>query len=328
MRRLTLIGRVATVAIAVAMLWTVLGQPAWAAFQWAGGNTVVVEKNRTIEGDFYSWARTTIVDGVITGDLIVGGSTIVVNGRVEGSILALGENLTVSGPVGGNIRAVARSITLNSTVGKNVTIASESAQVGSSAVVGGGVMGGHANLEVLGTVKGDLLAGVQDLTLGGKIGGWVKADVRRMTVLPDARVDGPVTYRSPNEAHIPPSAQLRGGVKYEPAPRRETVNWRRAGLTIRVLWFVGVLLVGILLWLFYPTRMGQATTPQKENWSRGFLTGIIGLIVGPVVIFLAAATVVGIPVALVLLVIYLLGLLVTLPFSGSLVARHPGFLLP
>lgn len=316
------LGRVLTGGVAAMLMLAVFSLPGLAAFEFASGKNVVVEKDRVIDGDLYAAGQTAVVDGTVRGDLIVAGRTVVVNGRVEGSLLAAGGSITVNGPVAGNIRAAGQSITLNSTVGKNVTMASESALIGTSAVVGGGIIGGHARLESLGTVKGDLLVGANEATLGGKIGGWAKAHVENLLILPETKIAGAVTYYSPNKAEIAKSAQIQGEVRHELTRKREEVNWYRVGRIADAVWFAGIILLGVLLWLFYPARVEAATIPRRETWTRGFLTGLAGLVLGPVLIVLAFVTVVGSPVALALLGVYLVAMLFTTPLAGPLAARQ------
>ncbi|MCL4514974.1 MAG: polymer-forming cytoskeletal protein [Firmicutes bacterium] len=322
MRNHVRMGRLVTGGIAAILMLAVFTLPGLAAFEFASGNNVVVGKDRVIEGDLYAAGQTAVVDGTVKGDLIVGARTVVVNGRVEGSLLASGANITVNGPVAGNIRAAGQSITLNSTVGKNVTIASESALIGPSAVIGGGLIGGHTRLEALGTVNGDLLVGAKEVALGGKVGGWVKAYVEDLSILPETKIAGALTYYSPKKAEIDKSAQIKGEVRHELVRKRAEINWYRVGRIADAVWFAGIILLGVILWLLYPERIGETTTPRRETWTRGFLTGLVGLIVVPVLIVLAFMTVVGSPVALALLGVYLVAMLFTIPLAGPLAARQ------
>lgn len=299
-----------------------LSAPGLAAFRLAGGENVVIGRDETIEGDLYSSAGTTVVDGTITGDLVAFGQTVIVNGRVEGSILAFAQNLTVNGPVAGNIRAAGQNLTLNSAVGKNITIMGSSAFLSPSSTVHGGVIGWLGRVESRGQIADDLLLGTGEAVLGGKVGGRVDAASERVTVLPETRVDGEFRYYSPRRAEIPVSAQLSGGVKYEQVRHREVVNWRRVGQMLHAGWFFGLLLLIALLWLLYPGKLSRITVPEKSTWTRGFLLGLGGLVAGPVVIALIFATLLGIPVALVLLGLYIFGFFLAAPLAGSLIGRQ------
>jgi cytoskeletal protein CcmA (bactofilin family) len=296
--------------------------PGLAAFRLEGGENVVIPQGETVVGDLYSSAGTTVVEGTITGDLVAFGRTVIMNGRVEGSILSFAQNLTVNGPVGGNIRAGGQNLTLNAKVGKNITIMGASAFLSPSSAVDGGVIGWLGRIEARGRIADDLLLGVGEAVLGGEVGGRVDAASERITVLPETRVDGEFRYYSPRRAEIPESARLSGGVEFEPVRRREMTNWRRVGQMLQAGWFFGLLLLIVLLWLLYPGKLGRVTVPEKATWTRGFLLGLGGLVVGPVVIALVFATLLGIPVALVLLGLYLLGFLLALPLAGSLVGRQ------
>lgn len=321
-RMVTRRGRLLAGALLLAVLLAVVSSPGLAAFQMAKGRNIVVEKGRTITGDLYASGGTTIVEGTVTGDLVAFADTVIVNGRVDGSILAFGGDLTVNGPVGGNIRAVCRSLTVNSSVGKNVTVFGGSVLFGPSAAIDGGLIGFVASLQSQAKIADDVLVGLNNVKLGGKVGGFVRIAGERVTVLPDAEVNGKFTYYSPNRAVIPNSARLAGGVRYEPAREADMVVWEKVWRALRGGWFLGVLLLGTLLWLFYPERLRGVTAPETTTWTRGFLLGLLGLVVTPVVAVVGFATLIGIPVALALMALYGFGLLLTLPLAGSLAARQ------
>lgn len=312
-----------TLALILGLL-TAVSLPVLAAFEVMGGQaTLIVDKGRTIKGDLYAAAQTVIVDGTVTGDLVVAGRTIVVNGRVDGSVLAAGNEVTLNGLVGENVRAAGSTIVITNRVGRNASLAGSDITLTVGSELGGGLIGGANRLELRGRVADDVLAGAESLLLGGKVGGEVRADVGRLDVSPEAEVTGKVFYRSRQETKVPGSAQLKGGIQFEPRPARTVnVNWHRAGRVIRAGWFLGILLLGVVLWLLYPERLQEITVPAKRTWTRGFLLGLLGLVLGPVVIGLAFATFIGIPVALVLLGLYLGGLLFTLPLAGALAARQ------
>ncbi|MGE5553351.1 MAG: hypothetical protein ACM3XZ_05450 [Betaproteobacteria bacterium] len=305
-------------------LLTVVSLPTLAAFELMGGQaTLIVDKGRTVKGDLYAAAQTIIVDGTVTGDLVAAGQTVVVNGRVDGSVLAAGSQVTLNGPIGENVRVAGATVTITNKVGRNASLAGSDLILTSSSELGGGLLAGASRLELRGRVADDVLAGAETLLLGGKVGGGVRADVGRLDVSPEAEVTGKVFYRSRQEAQVPGSAQVKGGVQFEPRPAPTVnVNWRRVGQVINAGWFLGLLLLSVVLWLLYPERLAELTIPAKRTWSRGFLFGLLGLILGPVAIGLAFASFIGIPIALVLLGLYLGGLIFSLPLAASLAARQ------
>lgn len=311
-----------TGVLVLTFLLAALALPGSAAFRTASGDNVVIEKSETVQGDLYSGAANTIIDGTITGDLVVAGDNITVNGRVGGSILAAGGNLTVNGPVGANIRAATGSLIVNSTVGGNVTAAGSSILFGPDSVVRGALLTWAGSLETRGGVGDEVRVGAGRVALGGKVGGEVRAYADRVSVLPGAEVTGRLLYYSPTQAHIPDSARIGGGVEYEPVQRREMVNWHRVARALQAGWFAGVILLGVLLWLIYPARLQGLTLPVASTWTRGFLTGLVALVAAPVAMAVFAATLIGIPVALALFGLYLFGMLLTLPLAGALAARQ------
>ncbi len=249
------------------------------------------------------------VAGTVEGDAIIGGTTVTVNGTVEGDLLGFATTLIVNGTVNGNVRVAAQTLQINGAVGRNITAAGSTVLFGDHATVGGTVALLATDATLNGTIGGNASVYASRIVLAGTL--HRSADLRvdsngvveRLSGAP-LTIEGDLTYRAPAVADLGSGAVL-GTVRYTPvAPPSTSHAFRTALETLRVLRFVGTLLLGlVLLWLF-PRLYPALNASLKGTGVRGILTGF-GLVLGtPIVATVLAVTLIGIPLAVLLVTVY------------------------
>jgi hypothetical protein len=161
--------------------------------------------------------------------------------------------------------------------------------------------------------KGVTIAGGQAI-FGDSIGGDVNAGVGQLSFLPKAQVLGNVMYWSDNKASFAGSASVSGTVKQYP-PTNNQVNSKAitAGI-LGTIFFVKIadilvlLVVGLLLFALFPIYFKNASAYTTTHFWMAALIGLIAIIITPIIIGLLFFTVIGIPLAIFLLVVYLFAL--------------------
>jgi cytoskeletal protein CcmA (bactofilin family) len=303
---LILIGMVSPAAASEAVSGEVVTVPAGSLKGplFAAGNNVVI--NADVDGDVFAAGETVTVNGSITGDLLVAGRTLNINSAVTGDIRCAGSDINFKGQAG-------QSLTGMGSIFRGM----ESSRVNRDAVLLG------ANVESAGTVGGDLLGSAKNMSVSGTVGGDVKLwQVQELKLTPTAVVGGSLTYRSPTEAVVDPGAKINGAKQWEPVAeppaekRQEGFNW--GGL----IWgfAAGVLLWGVLALLFPRMWVRLSQVIESEPWPvLGW--GLLVLLLTPLAIILFLITVIGIPISLLLLMIYLALLLASKVIVGDALGR-------
>jgi hypothetical protein len=166
--------------------------------------------------------------------------------------------------------------------------------------------------------------------IGGEVGGNASLVARSIEVLPGARIVGDLTYASPGPARIAPGAHIGGRVIREAATWAE--NARRAGrVAFRVLKaaaVLGLIITGIVLLLVFPgfTRAASQLIGSAPGKCLGI--GLFLLVVSPLVAAVLMLTILGIPLSLLTIALYLVALLVGFIlgaiFVGDLIMRRAG----
>ena len=241
----------------------------------------------------------------VTGDVMAAARDARFRGSVRGSYLGVGREQRVSGRIDGSVRAAGGSVRIDASVGRNVTAVGGHVELGPEASVEGNgyVAGGRVTLS--GTVEGDLYVGAGELTLEGRIGGDVRAEVGSLTLGPDAVVDGELRVRMEEGAapRIAPSARVSGGVvELEP---RDDDGGDAAFMILRLM---GFMLAGLVVVALLPGRALHAADEIRMHGAASLGYGLLALLLTPLAVLALAVTVVGIPLALILAVIYGLAL--------------------
>ncbi|HEX9977889.1 MAG TPA: hypothetical protein VGB41_04590 [Acidimicrobiia bacterium] len=255
--------------------------------------------------DLYAVADSVIVEGTVRGDLFVITGSLSISGTVEGDVIGMvGGPARISGRVDGSVRLAAVDLEVTGSVGDDVA-----ALVGQATVSGGVgrdavLFGAEANL--YGTIGRDVRAQLYRMGIDGLVGHDVQVRVDRLRIGSGAQVVGDVLYRASRDAAIEDGATLGGQVVRTPvlAP-----VWAKA-LTrvLSILSVLGLIVAGIIgQWLFRGTSR-RAFTLAGDRPGRAALVGLGMLLVPPILVLPLFLTVVGIPIALVVLLAWLMSL--------------------
>ncbi|MCC7258131.1 MAG: hypothetical protein IT486_07135 [Gammaproteobacteria bacterium] len=255
----------------------------------AGASVVLAEP---VDGDALLAGGSVDSDASIGGDATVAGGTVAIRATVGDDLYAAGGRIEVDARIGGNVRLA----------GGSVTMTPQTFVEGGAAVAGGTVEArGHFGDYL--TVAGD------EVTLGAEVDGDVRVYAHRLTVLPGTRIGGTLRYRASDPVELPPDVVVGGGMVREddPAVGPTSGDWDGDDAAGRVGWIglAGLLVVGALL-AWGLAGFSQRTTAAliAQPWL-GLGLGFVVLVCTPVLVAVLVITLVGIPLAVILLLTYL-----------------------
>jgi cytoskeletal protein CcmA (bactofilin family) len=274
---------------------------------------VLLGKDEVVNKDYFAGGETVTVLGTVNGDAYVAGGTVLVDGTINGDLLVAGGNVTVNGTVAQDVRAAGGNVTINGKVGQNVTMAGGNITLANNASVSGSVVMAGGQVSVLSSVgKGATLAGGQ-VTVGNSVGGDVWAGVGTLTLTPDANVAGNLHYISDTDATVLSGATIAGQTSRETPPQKSKDAMERSkgvakgiGAGFIFASFLSALVLGFLLITFFPRFMDSSSEQITKNPWRALGVGFLTYALFPFVFILLLITLVGIPLALILLFAILL----------------------
>lgn len=289
-----------------------------------GEKNVYVGSEEVIEINFIQAGRTVDFNGQAEKDVIVAGGTINIAGPVKGDVIAIGGTVRITGDVTGNVRAIGGTIEINGKVGKNVNAFGGTIFIGPDAEIGWSVLSYGGSIEIRGKVGGNIKGGAGSVILTNEVGGSVDLKLSpkdsQLILYPQANIKGDLTYSAPKKAEIKTGAQVAGEIIYTPviigaaAPAKKIMGM--AYFAKNIISILALLLVGLIIILLGRKTSNEIGKRMLDRPLVSFGWGLVYLIMTPVVLILIAITVIGIPLALIGFICYLIALYVTKIFVG------------
>lgn len=278
-----------------------------------GGDTVTVASGEVVDDDLYVAGGDIIIDGTVNGDIFGVGRTFTINGIVNGAVTFAGQTMTVNGEIARSARLAGQTVNVSGSINGDLVAAGAAVNIASTAEIGGDLLVGAGNVRIDGLIQGDVKGGGGEVTIAGEVRGDVELEVDSLTIEPTANIEGDLFYTSENEANIQSGAWVRGTTTHnvpeveEPAGAALAAGIASAVMG-KVIGFLMILVVGIIIILTVPRRMASvADSVRTKPWpSLGW--GAVILFATPIAAIIVCFTVIGIPVGLIALALYGIGI--------------------
>ncbi|MCH8559125.1 MULTISPECIES: polymer-forming cytoskeletal protein [unclassified Nesterenkonia] len=257
------------------------------------------------------------------GPQFFSGVSVEVSEQVQGDVYVSGQSITISGDISGDVIAAAQTIDITGTIDGNVRLAAQDVSISGEVGRSGTVFASVLNLAEDGSIGDDLVAAARSATIGGDLGRDLVAAVDGLTI--DGAVGGDVTYYSDRDATIAEGA-VDGDVERiapTPAPEMEPSPW-----ALFIGWFLGLLyalvalsLITLLAGLLLPGRLTRVTDQLRHAPWKALLVGFVASIVVPVMLVALLITIIGAPLAIAGLLVWLLLTLATFVYGSHFIGR-------
>ena len=251
-----------------------------------------LDKESIVEDDLYVTGDNVTISGIVDGDLIIIGENILVDGTITRDLYVFGSNIKVTGIVSGNTVAFGSNVSLSGTMKDNVYL---------GAMIG----------DIQANIDGDVLSASGQLSLDGTISDDVRVVAGQLTST--ASIGGDFLIGSDNytldENDI--SGELIAGIKSSTTEKEIKVSrddFFGFNLGLALMTFVGMYIVGILLILLAPVKTVMIEKKIVSSWIdlfKSYATGIIIIFAIPIPIFILLITLIGAPLAFLILGILL-----------------------
>lgn len=257
------------------------------------GDQFIIPAGESVSGNTYVASGNVNLAGQVVGDLYTAAGTNAITGQVTDDVAVIGGNTVISGHVGGDVR-----------------------------VIGGQVV-------ITGSIGGDVLVMAGSLTLSGAVLGDVDFIGGRLVITETGTVGGGVTYRSDRRAQISEQAVIAGDITYDQTLAEKLGLLKEAGssaafkstllalfgawlfLKLIMLIFAGL----VLLWLL-PEAVERISEAANQAPGRSLLIGFIAALLMPLLALVLLITVVGMPLALLIVLSYAGLMLLSALLSG------------
>ena len=276
------------------------------ATEFKSAESFTLSSSDQIADDLIVTGKNVKIDGEVLGDLITFCRSNSIKGRVENSAFNFSQYLDVSGQINGSLTSFCQSLSLSGRVGRNLTSFCATLLVSREAVIEGELTAFSGDLDLEGEVKKGVLAHCDEAIISGHILGDVKIDAERLVILEGAVIEGNLSYKSPKQAKIDPKARITGEVKWrEKVPRKKVGSiYRKIGLFNTSL-LAGNLVTGLILITLFKPRWNRCQAVIKTSFLKSLGLGFVLAVCVPIAVIILAITLLGIPLALLSMVGYL-----------------------
>lgn len=285
-------------------------------------DTTIIAKDEIISSTLIRAGSSLVIDGKVQGDVICLGQSITINGFVDGDVLCAGQSITINGEVRGNVRAVGNSVVINGKVARNVMVAGSNITLGNQAQVGWDMMFAGAMNQINGSVKRDVDGVGARIIISGNVARNVylmSGDNRQenqsegekinssIVITKGATINGDFNYKTNSQAQIEDGATIKGTTtklsftSTKGSSRGEFVGW----IWWRIICMFAALLVGLILVSWLKKPLNDIAQRIFKNSYRTIGIGFLIMIVIPIVCFILAITIIGLPLALIFFVLWL-----------------------
>jgi cytoskeletal protein CcmA (bactofilin family) len=265
----------------------------------------------------------------LAGDALVAGGRVEIDATVNGdAVLAAGE-VELNGSVDDDLYAAGGRVTIGGSVSESARIAGGEVRLRRGARVAEGLVAAGGRVWLEGDVSGYAMLTGGSLLVDGRVDGEVYARGGTLRIGPNAVIEGDVTFRGLQPAEIAPGATIHGVVRNIVVEDSAWSVWPIILGVLALAWLAGWALVGALLLGLLPNATRRVTQTARARPWLALLTGSAVLLLMPWIIALLLATLIGIPLALLALALYLvlvpLGYLAGIATLGDwLLQRRPG----
>ncbi|MDX8431211.1 MAG: polymer-forming cytoskeletal protein [Candidatus Algichlamydia australiensis] len=289
---------------------------------------IIVPRDQVINDDYYAWGGTIEIAGVINGDLYVTGSQIFIDGTVNGDVLVAGGSVNISGQVVGDLRLLSGQTLITGSIGRSATLVSGNVEMTSPASIGRNLSALCGNMDLAGRLEGNGHIYSSSLRLSDRVGGNIAAYVGRMRATSTTNIQGKLEYWSDQLALISPGATIQGGLLHHPSfiytlSQHPWLKWLQIGSKLATLLmnFFYSLILGFIFMRYFQHRLDRAFSAMERKPLQSLITGALVLIVLPLISLLLLMTILGVPFALTLLAINVIGFYTGKIFTMLFVTR-------
>jgi cytoskeletal protein CcmA (bactofilin family) len=296
------------------------------AFDVRTGDNLVVSEGEVVYEDLFIAGDTVTIDGSVEGDLYAAARTVIIRGSIRDSATVFASTITVTGSIGHGMHAAAGELTIDGSVKGDVVVAGRTVSLGGDAMIVGDVIAAGQKINVSSPIEGYILGAGRNVSINERVRGDAAFAVGTLTLQENARVGGNLYYVSENEAIIFPGAEIAGRVMHHVPELREKLKGVFpfviiAGVLGKILSFVMMVVVGLAFVFIAPKWLFRLSETVKRHPGPCAGWGALVLFITPLGIVVSFLTVVGISLAVIVALAYLMALYLSQVVTALLIGR-------
>lgn len=293
-----------------------------------------------VQGDLYTAGGNVDIEADISGDLVSAGGEVSINGSVSEDLIVAGGKVYIQGLVQDDIRVAGGEVYIRGMVQDDVIVVGGKVVIEKEAIIQGDLVMAGGDLTMKGTVQGNMKSHGGELHFSGLVNG--NTDIRGGSLYYNGSTIGTSKIIS-HEIVLGNDAVFQNNIEYwteggevdfassiknGQAQYRESLEEKSFdGLeldhmmyTSHLLSYFTAALFLLLFVYFFPKFFKDSAIILEKNPWKSFFIGLLYFILMPILIFISFATIIGIPVALILMFSYGLSIYFAVMISAVIFA--------
>lgn len=283
---------------------------------------LLIASNRDLPGETVLFGGDLTLQGRARDDLfLITKGEVDLKGAAENDLWAVAGEIRIDGKVADHARIAAfKSIIVNGKIGSSLAAYGSTIHISTNAIVGGASYLVGENLLLEGTFADAVRVQGVSVTLAGHFMTNVAINAAQNIILvPGTVIEGSLLYRGPSELVPPDGVDIHGKLSRLPAPLAKPVTM--GDWLFKLAMLAGAIVVGLLLLHMCPVHMGQAMQQIRQSQWKCLLAGLAAFCLLPMLAFVLAITVVGIPLAIITVLLYILALYLGKFYAALMIGR-------
>ena len=271
-----------------------------------------------VAGDVFAAGGTVDVAGSVGDELIAAGGMVDAKARVAGDALVAGGMVEAAGSVGDNLVVAGGHVIVEADVTGKAIASGGRVRLDSGARVREEAWLAGGSVELAGTVDGSAFLTGGRIAVTGRVDGDLESAGGELYIGSTAQIAGTVTHRGPEPPRVADGATIAGAVDHiqmaAPSGLGVARGWMRVEASAAR--FVYLFLIGLLMFLLLPGLVRSCGRDMRQRPWPVLGVGVAVIVLTPIAVLLLAATLIGLPLALILVPLYAAAMFVGVPLAG------------
>ena len=303
--------------------------PLLAISQFKTGEDVTISTPQN--DDVYLAGKDINIDAMVNGDAVVAGSYITINDSISQDLIVAGGDIIIKGYVADDIRMAGSKLIIDSEVGDDVIVAGGELTITKDAIIKGNLItvGGKTKingvvigmlkarageLKLNGVVEGDAILYGEKIKIDGEIYGTSEIVAEDLEIGENAQFHKDVSYWTEDGQIDFKNSLVNATANLEESLMREHKEfpWKFFGIAAIGFWVFYILsafLVILILNYAFKNLFAEAVTYIEKDLWRSLGYGLIYLFGLPLLIVLSIMILIGIPIGLFLIAVFIFSVL-------------------
>ena len=294
-----------------------------------GGREYTLKQGEHVNENLYVGAGTVAIAGTIDGDLVVGGGTVLYSGSTTDDVLVIGGNVSITGLIGGDVRVLGGTVTIGGPVHGDVAVAGGQVRIESTATIDGDVLAAGGQVRIDGPVRGSILSTGGTVNVDSRVDGDILVAADMVVLEKSASIRGDLRYRAPQKAHITEGASINGRTIYKESKKLAeigTTSLQESLFAFFSLWiilkFIMTVIVALVITLLFTHLAEEVIEHAVGRPWRSVLIGFALLVSIPAAVLLTFLSIVGAPVGILALLVYIFFLILAVPLGALMLGSY------